>query len=174
MPCLWYKLAKDGESYDYLSHHVDDVLHTSEDTTEFIAHLRKKYTVTCGEFPHIHLGMNIQRDDSGITLSSHEYIQQAVDRVKHLTGRSELKTHDTHIINNWSPELDTTPLLNTAGQKLYQRLIGIGVWLVCIGRFDIHFTINQLSRFARESRKGHLDDAIRVFGFLQKLKTRGF
>ena len=57
----------------------------------------------------------MQRDNSGITLSSREYIQQAVDRVKHLTGRSELKTHDTHTTNNWSPELDTTPLLDATG-----------------------------------------------------------
>ena len=117
--------------------------------------------------------MNIQRDDSGIILSSHEYIQQAVDRVKLLTGRTELKTYDTHTVDNWSPELDNTPLLDAEGQKLFQRLIGIGVWLVCIGRFDIHFTINQLSRFTQEPRQGHLENAIRVFGFLQKWKNRG-
>ena len=42
MPCLWYKLAKDGISYDYLSHHVDDFLHTSDEPEEFLAHLKKK------------------------------------------------------------------------------------------------------------------------------------
>ena len=167
MPCLWYKLAKDGSSYDYLSHHVDDFLHTSDKPEEFLAHLKKKYTVTGGTFPDVHLGMNIKRDDSGITLSSHEYIQQAVDRVKHLTGRDELKTYDTHTVDNWTPELDATPLLDAAGQKLYQRLIGIGVLLVCVGRFDIHFTINQLSHVTQEPLKGQLEDAIHVFGFLQ-------
>ena len=101
MPCLWYKLANDGKSYDYFFHHVDDFLHTSDEFKEFLTYLKKKYTITGGVFPDVHLGMNIQRDDSGITLSSHEYIQQAVDRVKHLTGRSELKTHDTHTIHNW-------------------------------------------------------------------------
>ena len=93
--------------------------------------------------------------------------------MKHLTGCSELKTYDRHTAVNWSPELDSTPLLDEAGQKLYQRLIGIGMWLVCIGRFDIHFTINQLSRFTQEPREGHLEDAIRVFGFVQKWKNRG-
>ena len=173
MPCLWYKLAKDETSYDYVSHHVDDFLHTSDDYEELLTFLRKKYTFSGGVFPAVHLGMNIQRDDSGITLSSHEYIQQAVDRVKHLTGRSKLKTFDTHTAVNCSPELDSTHLLDKAGQKLYQRIIGIGVWLVCIGRFDIHFTINQLSHFTQEPREGHLEDAIRIFGFLQKWKNRG-
>ena len=60
MPCLWYKLAKDGKSYDYLSHHVDDFLHTSDDYEGFLTYLRKKYTVTGGVFPDVHLGMNIQ------------------------------------------------------------------------------------------------------------------
>ena len=173
MPCLWHKLAKDGESYSYLSRHVDDFLHTSDDCEEFLNYLRKKYTATGGVFPDVHLGMNIQRDDSGIALSSHEYIQQAVDRVKHLTGRSELKIYDTHTPVNWSPELDTAPLLDESGQKLYKCLIGIGIWLVCIGRFDIHFTINQLSRLTQDPREGHLEDTIWVFGFLQKWKNCG-
>ena len=36
MPCLWYKLCDDGKSYDYLTHHVDDFLLTSNDPAAFI------------------------------------------------------------------------------------------------------------------------------------------
>ena len=50
MPCLWYKLAKDGKSYDYLSHHVDDFLHTSDDTTEFMEHLKKNIPLPAVNF----------------------------------------------------------------------------------------------------------------------------
>ena len=75
MPCFWYKLAKDGESYDYLTHHVDDFLLTSDEFTEFMEYLRQDYVVTGGEFPSIHLGMNIQQDkDGNIILSCHDYI----------------------------------------------------------------------------------------------------
>ena len=56
------KLAKDGESYDYLSHHVYDFLMTSDDFSEFIETLRKEYVVTGGELPHVYLGMDIQQD----------------------------------------------------------------------------------------------------------------
>ena len=45
--------------------------------------------------------------------------------------------------------------------------------MVCIGRFDIHFAINQLSRFTQAPREGHVEDALRVFGFLQKWQNRG-
>ena len=31
MPCLWYNLAEDGESYDYLFHRADDFLITSDE-----------------------------------------------------------------------------------------------------------------------------------------------
>ena len=61
MPCLWYMPAKDGKSYDYLSHHVDDFLHTSDGFSKFLEYLRKEYTVTGGKFPDVHLGMNVKR-----------------------------------------------------------------------------------------------------------------
>ena len=62
MPCLWYKLAEEGESYDYLSHHVDDFLITSNECNNFIKTLKKEYAVIGGEFPSMHLGMNLQQD----------------------------------------------------------------------------------------------------------------
>ena len=57
---MWYKLPKDEESYDYLSHHVYDFLITLDEFAKFIETLRKEYGVTAGEFPCIHLGMNVQ------------------------------------------------------------------------------------------------------------------
>lgn len=174
MPCLWYKLSKDKRSYDYLSHHVDDFLHTSEEYKSFLLHLRKKYTVTGGEFPEVHLGMNIRQNDEGhITMSWQDNLGKAIERVKSLTKKEEIKPYDSTTKDNWAPETDNSPLLDEAGRKLFQRLIGIGIWLVCIGRFDIHFTINQLSRFTQSPRKGHLEDAIRVFGYLWKWVNKG-
>ena len=83
MPYLWYKLAKDGELYDYLSHHIDNFLMTSDDFSEFIEILRKEYVATRGELLHVHLGMNIQQDEeSAITLSSQDYISQVVEMIK--------------------------------------------------------------------------------------------
>ena len=77
------------------------------------------------------------------------------------------------MVEKWTPELDAMPLLDAAEKKLYQRLIGIGFWLICVGRFDIHFTINQLRHFAQELRKGHLEDVIRFSLFFQQWKNQG-
>ena len=101
-------------------------------------------------------------------MSCQDYLSEAIGRVKSLTKKEEIKTYDSTTRDNWAPETDESPLLDEAGKKLFQRLIGIGIWLVCIGRFDIHFTINQLSRFTQSPRRGHLEDAIRVFGYLRK------
>ena len=79
--------------------------------------------------------------------NSHDYIRQVVERVKQLVNIRALKTHDSTTKDNREPELNETPLLDSEGIKLYQRLIGIGIWLICIGRFDIHFTFEPLSRF---------------------------
>ena len=57
MRCFWYKLFKDGKSYDYLTHHVDDFLLTSDEFVEFIEYLKKGYVVTGREFPSIHQGI---------------------------------------------------------------------------------------------------------------------
>ena len=125
--------------------------------------------MTGGEFPSVHLGMSIQQNSTGdITLSSHDYIRQVVERVKQLVNVRALKTHDSTTKDNWEPELDETPLLDSEGIKLYQRLIGIGIWLICIGRFDINFAVNQLSHFTQAPREGHVVDALRIFGFLDK------
>ena len=52
-------------------------------------------------------------------------------------------------------------------------MIGIGIWLICIGRFDIHFAVNQLSGFTQSPREGHVKDALRIFGFLEKWQNKG-
>ena len=74
-------------------------------------------------------------------------------------------TYDSTTRDNWEPKLDDTPLLEPDGIKIYQRLIGIGIWLICIRKFNIHFAVNQLSYFTQSPRQGHALDALRIFGF---------
>ena len=65
------------------------------------------------------------------------------------------------------------PLLEKSGQKPCQCLIGIEVWLVCIGHFDTNLSINQLSHFTQSQREGHLKYVLRIFGFLNKWQNKG-
>ena len=51
-------------------------------------------------------------------------------------------------------------------------LIVIGNWLVNIGRADIAFSVNQLSRFNESPREVHLKLATRIFEYLHKFPNR--
>jgi len=75
---------------------------------------------------------------------------------------------------NAHPELDTSEPLDDNGTRHYQKIIGIGQWLVVAGRFDINFAISSLSRYASAPRKGHLDMAEEVLGYLKKYPARGY
>jgi len=44
---------------------------------------------------------------------------------------------------NWK-----TPLLDLQGISRYRSLIGTGNWIITLGRFDIAYAINTLSRYS--------------------------
>ena len=47
-------------------------------------------------------------------------------------------------------------------------LMGILIWVVGLGRFDVAHATSYLSRFSACPREGHLSRALHVFGFLKK------
>ena len=66
------------------------------------------------------------------------------------------------------PELDTLEFLDDDGHLYYQMLVGMLNWTVSIGQFDIAHATSSLAPFASCPRKGHLDRALRVFGYLKR------
>ena len=64
------------------------------------------------------------------------------------------------------PELDTSELCEDHQTKQFQTLIGQLQWLISLGRFDIAVHVMSLSRFRAQPRKGHLDRAKRIVGYL--------
>ena len=64
------------------------------------------------------------------------------------------------------PELDTSELCDEHQTKQFQTLIGQLQWLISLGRFDIAVHVMSLSRFRAQPRKGHLDRANRIVGYL--------
>ena len=49
----------------------------------------------------------------------------------------------------------------------YRSLIGSGNWIINLGRFDIAFAINLLSRYSVAPREGHMHALEKVFGYLR-------
>ena len=64
------------------------------------------------------------------------------------------------------PELDTSELCDERQTKQFQTLIGQLQWLISLGCFDIAVHVMSLSRFRAQPRKGHLDRAKRIVGYL--------
>jgi hypothetical protein len=49
---------------------------------------------------------------------------------------------------------------------VYKSLLGSANWIVTLGRFDIAYAVNTLSRYTMAPREGHLYALQRVFGYL--------
>lgn len=81
----------------------------------------------------------------------------------------DLTKKDSPMVDGDHPELDTSSPLNDKDHRKYQMLlIGMLNWIACLGRIDVAFAATSLSRFSACPRKGHLDCALRVFGYLKK------
>ena len=72
------------------------------------------------------------------------------------------------------PELDDSEPLGDEEIAHYQHIIGVCQWLVVAGRMDINYAVASLSRFSVAPRRGHLDLAKKIFGYLKKYPRRGY
>ena len=72
-------------------------------------------------------------------------------------------------MEEYHPELDDSPLVPPEKISLYQSLLGSANWIITLGRFDINYAINTLSRYSMATREGHIQAMHRVFGYLRKL-----
>jgi hypothetical protein len=60
--------------------------------------------------------------------------------------------------------------LDEDGIQQYQSLIGSMQWAISIGRFDIAVHVMSMSSFRTSPRRGHLDRAKRMVGYLSKFR----
>ena len=71
---------------------------------------------------------------------------------------------------NDHPEIDDSPFLGQDETQQFQSLIGAMQWAVSIGRLDIATAVMSLSSFRAMPRRGHLERAKRIYGYLRKMK----
>jgi hypothetical protein len=69
------------------------------------------------------------------------------------------------------PETDESDLLDLDGIRQYQSIIGSLQWAVQLGRIDIPTAVMSISSFRAAPRKGHLQRAKRIVGYLSKLRN---
>ena len=95
------------------------------------------------------------------------HIENSIKRLEQTLGHAFAK-HNSPMHDALHPEVDDSPFLDAKAHSQFRSLIGCANWIITLGRFDIAYSINLLSKFSQAPREGHLDALKRVFGCLKK------
>jgi hypothetical protein len=118
-----------------------------------------------------HLGMDFTRDEDGtLCIAPTKYIEKMIGTYKQFFGEAPKQTYSSPLEKGDHPELDDSEFLEPKDVVTYQSLIGAYQWAVSIGRIDITVAVMTLSSFRAAPRKGHLERAKRLCGYLAKMK----
>jgi hypothetical protein len=172
---IWYKLIEANGAYDYLCHHVDDYITVGPNVERTVEDIKKNYSIAeAGPIPEMYLGINtdVLDDASGWVLHSTKYLTKVFPLIEKIIDK-RLGKASTPTKTDWRPEIDDTPLINDDLRHKYQKLMGIGIWLITTTRIDITYSISTLSRYTHIAREGHFADLIRVFEYLHKFPNLG-
>jgi hypothetical protein len=90
-------------------------------------------------------------------ISAKHYIDKMIDTYVQLYGEKPRKA-SSPLEQNDHPEMDET--------QQFQSLIGAMQWAVSIGRLDIATALMSLSSFRTMPRRGHLERAKQIYGYL--------
>ena len=170
-PDIW--MRKVGQLYEYIAVYVDDLAMAMIDPQEFVSILESRYNFKLKGTGAIsfHLGMDLHRDKDGILcITPIKYIEKMIKSYERIFGELPKQNVTSPLEKGDHPELDTSELLDSKGIVLYQSLIGALQWAVSIGRFDVATAVMTLSSFRAAPRRGHLDRAKRIYGYLSKMR----
>lgn len=173
-PDIWMRNA--GDHYEYVAVYVDDLLFVMKDPQKFTDALsnpkgRYKFKLKGTGQISFHLGCDFLRDNHGIlTMSPKKYIQKMYDGYVRIFGEKPKQIYWSPLEEGDHPELDNSELLTQDEIIKYQSLVGSMQWAVSLGRIDIATSVMTLSSFRSAPRRGHLNRAKRVIGYLTRFK----
>lgn len=164
--------STEGHFYEYVAVYTDDLTIASKKPKAITDALEKVYKFKLkGTAPlNFLLGCDYYRDSNGV-LCQHpkKFIEKMEDTYVNLFG--EKPRHVTSPLEKGDhPECDTSEFLGEREIKIYQSMIGSAQWIIQLGRFDIAVHVMSLSSFRAAPRRGHLDRAKRLYGYVTKMK----
>jgi len=149
--------------------YVEDILifHTDDSAGEEVKKaLKDKYKMSDLRPATKLLGLEIDRDEDGITLSQQAYIEMI------------LRRFDMHEANCISTPMDSNVRLyeyeedeGYADTALYQSIIGSLIYAALGTRQDLAHTVTSLSRYSAEPRARHMATGKRALRYLKKTAT---
>ena len=167
-PDVWMRPEPGGTCYEYIAVYVDDLAIAAKDPQAFCNELKKKYNLKLkGVGPlEYHLGCTYKKDpDRTLAADPRRYVNKILESYERMFKEKPRKSRPP-LEGGDHPELDTSELCDEHQTKQFQTLIGQLQWLISLGRFDIAVHVMSLSRFRAQPRKGHLDRAKRIVGYL--------
>ena len=167
-PDVWMRPEPGGTRYEYIAVYVDDLAIAAKDPQAFCNELKKKYNLKLkGVGPlEYHLGCTYKKDPDGtLAADPRRYVNKILESYERMFNEKPRKSRPP-LEGGDHPELDTSELCDDHQTKQFQTLIGQLQWLISLGRFDIAVHVMSLSRFRAQPRKGHLDRAKRIVGYL--------
>ena len=167
-PDVWMRPEPGGTCYEYIAVYVDDLAIAAKDSQAFCNELKKKYNLKLkGVGPlEYHLGCTYKKDPDGtLAADPRRYVNKILESFERMFKEKPRKSRPP-LEGGDHPELDTSELCDEHQIKQFQTLIGQLQWLISLGRFDIAVHVMSLSRFRAQPRKGHLDRAKRIVGYL--------
>jgi hypothetical protein len=168
---VWIRQNPEDGHYEYVCTHSDDFMIVSKHPSDIMASIKEVYNVKSEGPPEYYLGNDFKKDSKGRwCFGCKKYIKEAIVRVEAIFG--VLKKSTVPILAGDHPETDDSEVLGDQDHRRFQMLIGILNWVVTIGRIDVTFATMSLSRFSACPRRGHLDRALKIFGYLKKRPNR--
>ena len=167
-PDVWMRPEPGGTCYEYIAVYVDDLAIAAKDPQAFCNELKEKYNLKLkGVGPlEYHLGCTYKKDPDGtLAADPRRYVNKILESYERMFNEKPRKSRPP-LEGGDHPELDTSELCDDHQTKQFQTLIGQLQWLISLGRFDIAVHVMSLSRFRAQPRKGHLDKAKRIVGYL--------
>ena len=171
------RLCESADGYDYICTHVDDFKIVAKDPECWMEMIQGTFLVKESGERDCYLGNNYEYHsrENIWTVGSKTFALDSIRCVESEFGitlpkyKTPLPTSDGE---GGHPETDSSPLLDTAGHRQYQHLLGMLQWLVTIGRPDLCNAVASLNRFCACPREHHLQLALRCFGYLKMFPNR--
>ena len=117
------------------------------------------------------MGPEWAKENIKAALSAQTYIKNIVKKNAEMCGKGTFKSQKSPMAEEYHPEEDQSNLLDEGGISKYCVLIGTANWIITLGRFDIAYAVNTLSRYSAAPREGHLKALMRIFSYLDTYPT---
>ena len=167
-PDVWMRPEPGGTCYEYLAVYVDDLAIAAKDPQAFCNELKEKYNLKLkgvGSLEY-HLGCTYKKyHDGTLAADPRRYVNKILESYERMFKEKPRKSRPP-LEGGDHPELDTSELCDDHQTKQFQTLIGQLQWLISLDGFDIAVHVMSLSKFRAQPRKGHLDRAKRIVGYL--------